>query len=278
MGNLRYHKTKTEQIKKPNPSTTSYSDNAKSICEININTKLVSKFLKGFLLKFFIEQETFYYLIINLNDINYDIIDNTDIDIYYDSKTRNVKIKLDKNKRYIKTFIDLVVVELLEDDNIPKDSFLYLDILTIILISNKLLNVPIYIPYYELKESIKIKGIIKEINNYEFTHTIKAKEELLGYPIIYDSSTSVIGINKKNNSGYFFYPIIKTIEEDIRKKRNKGKYEKGKNIMKVNLKIIYQMVKELNIILMEIFYIKEILLMEYLKVKENIFTMMVIIS
>ena len=63
MGNLRCHKGEKEQIKIPNPSTPStpsYSDNAKSICEININTKLVSKFLKGFLLKFFMEQETFY--------------------------------------------------------------------------------------------------------------------------------------------------------------------------------------------------------------------------
>ena len=49
------------------------------------------------------------------------------------------------------------------------------------------------------------------------------------------------------------------------------------NIMKVNLKIIYQMEKELNIILMEIFYMKVIFLMEILKEKVNIFMMMVII-
>ena len=49
------------------------------------------------------------------------------------------------------------------------------------------------------------------------------------------------------------------------------------NIIKVNLKINYQMVKELNIILMEIFYLKVIFLMEILKEKVNIFMMMVII-
>ena len=49
------------------------------------------------------------------------------------------------------------------------------------------------------------------------------------------------------------------------------------NIMKVNLKMIYQMEKELNIILMEIYYMKVIFLMENLKEKVNIFMMMVII-
>ena len=49
------------------------------------------------------------------------------------------------------------------------------------------------------------------------------------------------------------------------------------NIIQVNLKMIYQMVKELNIIKMEIYYMKVILLMENLKEMEKLFQIMVYI-
>ena len=49
------------------------------------------------------------------------------------------------------------------------------------------------------------------------------------------------------------------------------------NIILVNLKIIFQMERELNIIQMEKYYMKVILLMAYLKEMENIFVKMVII-
>jgi len=49
------------------------------------------------------------------------------------------------------------------------------------------------------------------------------------------------------------------------------------NIIYENLKIIYQMEKGLNIIKMEKFNMKEILLMVNLKEKENLFMIMVII-
>ena len=58
----------------------------------------------------------------------------------------------------------------------------------------------------------------------------------------------------------------------------KNKYGIMENIIQVNLKIIYQMEKELNIIKMEKFNTKEILLMENLKEMENLFMMTVIIS
>ena len=49
------------------------------------------------------------------------------------------------------------------------------------------------------------------------------------------------------------------------------------NIIKVNIKIINQMEKVLNIIQMEIYYMKAILLMENLMEKENIIMIMVCI-
>lgn len=57
-------------------------------------------------------------------------------------------------------------------------------------------------------------------------HLIQARDDLLGYPIICQSILSVIGINNKENYGNFIYPSIKIIEGDIKKIRNKCKYEK----------------------------------------------------
>ena len=148
--------------------------------------------------------------------------------INYNNEIKNINIKNYKDKRYIKNLKDLIVVEILEKDQIPKDYFLYLDIPTII-INDNLINIPIYIPYNE-GEELEAEGIIKQINEYEFTHSIQTKDDILGYPIICESTLSVIGINKKENSGNFIYPIIKIIEEDIRNRRNNGKYEKGKYI------------------------------------------------
>ena len=70
---------------------------------------------------------------------------------------------------------------------------------------------------------------------------------------------------KLENYGDFIYPAINIIKEDIRKKRDKGKYINGKYIWEDNkyyigeFKKIYQMEKELNIIQMEIFYMMVIL-------------------
>ena len=119
---------------------------------------------------------------------------------------REIIIKLEKKKRYVKSFKDSIVVEILEEDYISKDYFLYFDISNIIT-NDKLINIPIYIPYNEGKE-LKAQGIIKGINKYELKHSIKNRNDLLGCPIIYESSSFVIGINKKENSGNFIFPII----------------------------------------------------------------------
>ena len=228
MGNFKSNNKNTETITMPNLSAPSLSDESNSICEINFKTKFDTNFLKGFLLHFYIDQEAFYCLIFSINNNNFDLINNNIINVSYDNNKRNANIKIDKNKRYIKNLTVLFVIEILEEDKIPKEYFLYLDILNII-INNKLINTPIYIPYNKGKE-LKLEGVIKEINKYEFIHSIKTKDNLMGYPIICESSFNVIGINKKENSGNFIYPIIKIIEEEIKEKRNKGKYEKGKYI------------------------------------------------
>ena len=100
-------------------------------------------------------------------------------------------------------------MEILEKDQIPKDYFLYLDSPTII-INDNLINIPIYIPFNK-REEFEAEGIIKQINGNEFKHSIPARNYLLGYPILCKSTLSVIGINKKENSGIFIYSIIKKL-------------------------------------------------------------------
>ena len=95
----------------------------------------------------------------------------------------------------------------------------------------------IYIPQYTEGNELKVvKGIIKEINNYEFTHLASTLKGSSGSPIFLENSIYVIGIHKEGNevkqenNGNFIYPAINIIKEDIRKKRDKGKYIDGKYI------------------------------------------------
>ena len=105
--------------------------------------------------------------------ITQDIINNNIIEIYYDNEYKVANLKLDENKRYIKSSteigLDITVIEILEEDNISKDNFLWVELG---IISNELINSKIYIiQYVKGKELKNVKGEIKEINKYEFTHS-----------------------------------------------------------------------------------------------------------
>ena len=98
---------------------------SKVICKIVLDSQIQKIYGTGFFLEFQIDQEWFRCLvscdhIIDNNSIN----NNNIIYIYYD-KDKAANIKLDKNKRYIKSFIDqeldITVVEIIEDDNISKN-------------------------------------------------------------------------------------------------------------------------------------------------------------
>ena len=210
----------------------------KSVCKIKIETALGTKYGTGFLFKFWIEQECFYCLITNEHVISNDIISNNNIIyIHYDSEYKVINIQLNKNERYIKTFIDIgldiTVVEILDKDNISKDYFLLEESRNI----NNLINSEIYIPQFAKgKELVYANGIIKEINNYEFTHLASTDQGSSGSPIFLKNRVKVIGIHKQSNVdktenyGDFIYPIIDLIKEDIYKRRNNGKYINGKYI------------------------------------------------
>ena len=217
------------------------SNVSKSICKIKIETSLGTKYGTGFLLRFYIDQESFYCLVSNEHVISKDIINNeNNIYISYDSEFKSANIELDKNKRYIKSFtdieLDVTIVEIIEEDNIFRDYFLFPE-------SEERINngLIIYIPLYTEGNELKVaKGRIKEINNYEFTHLASTLKGSSGSPIFLENSIDVIGIHKEGstikleNYGDFIYPAINIIKEDIRKKRDKGKYIDGKYIWEDN--------------------------------------------
>ena len=92
---------------------------------------------------FEIDQEGFFGLVSNEHVINKELL-NSDINIYisYDSEFRSAYINLNNNKRYMKSFkdigLDIAIVEILDEDNISKDYYLYPEIEE--WINNELIN------------------------------------------------------------------------------------------------------------------------------------------
>ena len=241
------------------------SNVAKSICKIKIitqkETKLEKKYGSGFLLKWEIAQEMFYCFMTNEHVISKDIINNNNSTVYifYDKELKIINIKWNEKERYIKRFndigLDITVIEILDNDNVSKDYFLFPKRVNEYY---RLINSQVYVPQYPKDKGLKnARGKIKEINKYKFTHLASTGEGSSGSPIFLENSDEVIGIHKQGNLdksenyGDFIYPAINIIEKDIiERRRNKGKYDKGKYIWedgkyyKVNLKIIYRKEKE----------------------------------
>ena len=219
---------------------------AKSICKLKIENILTNGIETiigtGFLLKFLIDLDFFYCLISNEHVITRNIINNNNnnIVIKYDSEFKLANIKLDKSKRYIKSFenigLDITVVEIIDEDNIYSDFFLW-SVPEDFVKNSDLIKCNIYIPQYaQGKELVNARGLIINIDKYEFTHLASTEHGSSGSPIFLKNSINVIGIhkegnrNKTENYGDFIYPIFDIIKKDIREKRNNGKYSNGKYI------------------------------------------------
>ena len=212
---------------------------SKFVCKLKIEIQSENIIGIGFFLKFMIDQdqEPFYFLLSNDYIIRKDIINkNNNIYVYYDNDYKVINIKLDTSKRYIKSFCEeglgVVAVEILDEDNIPKDYFICNEIETDI---NRLINSKIYIPQY-IQGKEFVRGKIVKINQNEFTYLTNFVLASSGSPIILVNSNNVIGIHKEGNKdetenyGDFIYPVINIIKEDIKKRRNNGKYINGKYI------------------------------------------------
>ena len=210
----------------------------KSLCKIKIENHSETIFGLGFLLKFVIDQGYFYCLVSYDHVINSNIINNNNIiSMYFNNELKSSNIKSDRNKRYVKSFIDInldiTVIEILGEDKIPGDYFsndeFEID-------NNRLINSQIYIPLYEKEKETNVKGKIIKINKYEFIYSANGEYDSLVCPIFLENSTDVFGIHKGNienkteKKGYLIYTLIDLIKSDINKIRNNGKYINGKYI------------------------------------------------
>ena len=198
---------------------------SKSICKIKIETNYETILGIGCLLSFWIHQELYYFLISNEHTIKNDIINNNNIiSLYFNGEliTSNVYNK----KRYIKSFIDngldLFASEIINEDNISKDYFLWDELETD---NNRLIINEIYITNISIGELVNIKS---KINKKEFIYLTNMENDLSGLPIFLENSTDILGLHKGNNKtkNYvdFIHPIIDIIKDDIYKKRINGKY------------------------------------------------------
>ena len=122
---------------------------------------------------------------------NFLIQNNDEIEIYYNNEKKNIKIKLNKNERFIKNYkymgIDAIIIEILKNDNINEKYFLSPNLFYINSV-NKLINQNIYIPQYPGQSQLSdSKGIIININENtnEIFHKASTKEGSSGSPIFF---------------------------------------------------------------------------------------------
>ena len=144
-----------------------------------------------------------------------------------EKKRNRKKIELDNNKRFIKCFIDddidVTIIEILPEDDIPEDKYLYPDLIYKnwfhIYIDEKIIFTSGYphIDKYKVEKHFsggEIRGIkYNNDNNYHFFYNCSTKEVSSGSPLI-NANQIVVGIhygyNKKKTLKYgvFVWAII----------------------------------------------------------------------
>ena len=104
-------------------------DVIKSVCKIVYPKGEGSDKGSGFFIKLFCHNDPLFCLMTSEHIITNEIIENNKtIEIYYDNQKKRIKIELNKNKRFIRNFldfnIDCTIVEILPNDNVNEDYFL----------------------------------------------------------------------------------------------------------------------------------------------------------
>ena len=194
----------------------------RSICKILIKGKIAS----GFLIKLFKNDEPLYCLMTNEHVLTSEMIENQEeIEIYYDNQRKRNKIKLNKEKRFIRDYkflnIDAIIVEILIKDDI-NDYFFLLPDLDYMNNYEELIDKKICITQFPKGESLShSEGKIISIAQYELTHLASTKNGSSGSPIFLKGNTRVIGIHKQakkdgtENYGDFIGPIVDSINKDL---------------------------------------------------------------
>lgn len=212
-----------------NINTDDFPENVKkvlpSICKILI---IQNKSYIAFLIKFLLQNENFFCLMTNKNNIKETMINaNKQISFYYDNHNKIRTIFLNQKERYIKHFpnTDILIIEILPEDNIEEKYYLSPDININI---NNLNNLnpfkkpEIFSFNFHIKGNIiYTQGKIKNVNNNEIIHTINLVNKLKGSPIFLKDKIEVIGINKgnkrnkSNNYADFILPIYNYFKERV---------------------------------------------------------------
>ena len=210
----------------------------KTINELNINLTNVMKSVckiiyldkesTGTLIKLYKDEKELNCLITIEHLISKEMIElNKIIEVKYNSEKKLIKIKLDKNERYIiyNKEMDITIIEI-KNDEIKDKYFLLSDL------DNNLdyINKDIYI--FQYRENNKIKyaeGKIKNININEIIYDSNTEYILSGGPILIKNINKVIGINKHKNNGLLIYSIMQLInnKQFMKKIYKNGNYYIG---------------------------------------------------
>ena len=215
------------------------------ICKILHSNKNGS----GFFIRLYLEDnETLFALMTNEHIITGKMIeDKEEVEVFYNNQKKRIKIILDKDKRFIKSFkemkIDCTVVQILPEDNINEDYFLVPNLDYNEENYKSLIDNMIYIVQFPKGNFSHSKGKITDIIGYELNHKACTDYGSSGSPIFLIQSTQVIGIHKagseerKENYGDVIFPIINELKKIKIKKKNKKKINKDKKINKVKIMI-----------------------------------------
>ena len=192
----------------------------------------------GFFMKIDINKKIYNIFITCYHLIPQELVNEKKIiNIFYGKfgKEKKIKIKLDKQNRFIKCFEDLdsTIIEVLEMDNIEEDKYLFPD-LNYKSGFDQYLETEIYTAGYPNEKVYRgdkfiSAGIIETIkNDDDFLHNCSTKKGCSGSPLI-DIKKKVIGIHfgydksRKKNLGKFIGKILD--------RKNLEKIEERKDIL-----------------------------------------------
>ena len=184
-----------------------------SLSNIKITEKLIKE---GFFLKTKINKKEFNLIVICSEVIAEDYLERKEtINVFFEDNSKDkITIKLDETQRFIKVFeepIYIILIEILETDNVPKDKYLYPD-----LEYKKGYDIydKLWLTGYsgfELKNSKYgvFPGKIESINDILFEYSLNENICIEGSPICSRDTGLIIGINLglniKTKKGYGFF-------------------------------------------------------------------------
>ena len=174
------------------------------IVRIELNVNNDERIFTGFFMKINLNKKKFFFLLTCEHSLSQEYIDSRITIIIYHGKKKQeekMKIKLDKNKRIIKCYkeLDVTLIEILKEDNIPEEKYLSPDLNYKNDGFSFYQDSQIYTAGYPdviiyKRERHMSSGIINKINENDFEHTCDTRKGSSGSPII-NINKLVVGIH-----------------------------------------------------------------------------------